>query len=349
MRAALLAALLLASPAQAAGETVAPGALAVSRDPLDLGRLAFRTFSDEDGLPQNVIEALAFDEKGYLWVATQDGAASYDGRAWTALDMPRRNVSNWIFDLVAARDGTLWFGTYAGGLHHYRNGLFDSFGMPEGLPSNRVLCLAEGPGEPGRTVLYAGTDAGLAAVVKGKVVRFPEVGARAVYALRVEADGTVFAGGKDGLFRRDGDGAFRNIAAGTAIEGRVPRTLARSSLPGGPLYVGTETGLYRVTAASSFEKVDAPPALASALVSDLVSDVDEAGAETLWVGTATGLFRRTRGGWTSFGVHSGLPNPQIRSLAVVRSKGGGTTLWAGTFSGLARLRFGGFTGFGTEH
>ncbi len=26
--------------------------------------------------------------------------------------------------------------------------------MPEGLPSNRVLCLAEGPGEAGRTVLY---------------------------------------------------------------------------------------------------------------------------------------------------------------------------------------------------
>lgn len=37
-------------------------------------------FSQEEGLPQNSIEGMAFDKYGFLWVATQSGMARFDGR-----------------------------------------------------------------------------------------------------------------------------------------------------------------------------------------------------------------------------------------------------------------------------
>src|SRR5438045_8276194 len=57
-------------------------------DPAHLGRLAFSHFTDRDGLPQNAIQAMVFDHKGYLWAGTQDGAAFYNGRAWAVVNMP---------------------------------------------------------------------------------------------------------------------------------------------------------------------------------------------------------------------------------------------------------------------
>src|SRR5687767_5289003 len=71
-------------------------------DPAGAGRLAFRHFTDRDGLPQNAIQAMAFDQRGYLWVGTQDGAAYYDGRAWTVVNMPNRTVSNFVRSILVA-------------------------------------------------------------------------------------------------------------------------------------------------------------------------------------------------------------------------------------------------------
>ena len=85
-------------------------------DAFDLAHPAVRAFTDRDGLPQNTVHGIAKDTLGYLWVATQDGAARWNGREWLTIDMPDRDVSNYIRTIVAARDCTLWFGREAGGL-----------------------------------------------------------------------------------------------------------------------------------------------------------------------------------------------------------------------------------------
>ena len=43
------------------------------------------------------------DALGYLWVGTQDGAARWNGREWLTIDMPDREVSNYVRSLAAAR------------------------------------------------------------------------------------------------------------------------------------------------------------------------------------------------------------------------------------------------------
>src|SRR5262245_45597135 len=41
-----------------------------------------RQFTVADGLPSNRINAVAEDQNGYLWIATSDGLARYDGIAF---------------------------------------------------------------------------------------------------------------------------------------------------------------------------------------------------------------------------------------------------------------------------
>src|SRR4051812_16697028 len=71
---------------------------------------ALKVFTDEDGLPQNSIVDIEFDMNGYLWVATEDGSAKYNGRHWTSVPMPNRTIANQLRCLKATRDGAMWFG-----------------------------------------------------------------------------------------------------------------------------------------------------------------------------------------------------------------------------------------------
>src|SRR3954468_21551608 len=98
-------------------------------DLVALGRPATRVFTTEQGLPQNTIQAMAFDRRGYLWVGTQDGAARYNGRAWHAVPMPNRTRSNFVGAIFASVDGGVWFGTNGGGVCRLKAGrwtLFDA-------------------------------------------------------------------------------------------------------------------------------------------------------------------------------------------------------------------------------
>src|SRR4051812_2134117 len=84
-------------------------AAAASAAPAPAGRPAIRFFGSEQGLPQNTPRAFALDARGVLWTGTFDGAAFYDGRSWTALDMPNRTVSNTVNDILGTADGAVWF------------------------------------------------------------------------------------------------------------------------------------------------------------------------------------------------------------------------------------------------
>src|SRR5690349_20693561 len=108
LRLSAILAILAASVPWAPGAQPAPEA---ETDVASIARPALRVFTDRDGLPQNAINALAFDKSGYLWAATKDGAAFYNGREWRAIELPAELGSTWIQSLLVASDGAAWFGT----------------------------------------------------------------------------------------------------------------------------------------------------------------------------------------------------------------------------------------------
>ncbi|HNC45619.1 MAG TPA: two-component regulator propeller domain-containing protein, partial [Acidobacteriota bacterium] len=100
------------STAQVIPPKVQPARVALVRDQTyPETRPAIRCFSDRDGLPQNSVMCLEVDQRGYLWAGTQDGAACFNGRAWTTLNMPNQTASNYVRAILPASDGSIWFGT----------------------------------------------------------------------------------------------------------------------------------------------------------------------------------------------------------------------------------------------
>src|SRR5690606_25484976 len=75
-----------------------------------------RQVSVVDGLPSTRVNAIDEDRQGYLWIATRDGLARYDGvgfRIWRVGDGLR---DNFVWSVhVDARD-RVWIGTSTAGL-----------------------------------------------------------------------------------------------------------------------------------------------------------------------------------------------------------------------------------------
>src|ERR1700744_5622131 len=99
-----------------------------------------RTWTVENGLPQNVIRGIAQTPDGYLWIATLDGLARFDGVRFTTFNKSntRGIASNRFSGMVQDRNGDLWLTTESGGLTRYRGGSFRSFGPEDGIPADSV-------------------------------------------------------------------------------------------------------------------------------------------------------------------------------------------------------------------
>ena len=79
------------------------------------------TFSEiENGLFNTWISCIEQDEKGFVWIGTQDGLHRYDGYNFevfraSAKDIPALG-GNWIRSITIDTRNDYWIGTYGGGL-----------------------------------------------------------------------------------------------------------------------------------------------------------------------------------------------------------------------------------------
>ncbi|HEY5609834.1 MAG TPA: hypothetical protein VIL97_01395, partial [Thermoanaerobaculia bacterium] len=65
------------------------------------------SWTADDGLPLNSLSGLAQTERGYLWIATEEGAVRFDGktfRLFNAANTPEMNGSS-VMRIAALRDG----------------------------------------------------------------------------------------------------------------------------------------------------------------------------------------------------------------------------------------------------
>jgi PAS domain S-box-containing protein len=81
-------------------------------------RIKFEHITNEQGLSQNTIYSIFQDNKGFLWVGTEDGLNRYDGYDFTVYrfdpDKPGSLSNNGIHAICADNTNTLWVGTEEG-------------------------------------------------------------------------------------------------------------------------------------------------------------------------------------------------------------------------------------------
>ena len=89
----------------------------------------------DSGLPQNIIRGIVQTPDGYLWVATLNGVARFDGVRFTVFDKSNTPgiAANRFAAMVHGVGGDLWLYTENGNITRYHNHEFHTLGSSEGI------------------------------------------------------------------------------------------------------------------------------------------------------------------------------------------------------------------------
>lgn len=195
------------------------------------------------GLPNDWVYALAPGKDGSVWMATEGGLAQYREGQWrnwkhadglgAPYDLVRAQATlahdpakysehhsrqkkemglekvdvaynpNYIVALLAADDGTVWCGTWGGGLAHFDGKTWKNYTMADGLPGNHIFMLHQ----DARQRIWVGTNNGLARMDDGKFRTYTTnegLFANNVFSMASGRDGNVWVGSFGGVARLGG-------------------------------------------------------------------------------------------------------------------------------------------------
>ncbi len=278
------------------------------------------------GLPQDMIRAIAQTSDGYLWLGTDEGLARFDGYEFTVFHKDSGELpSNSITALAAAKDGSLWIGT-PNGLAHYRNKRFITYTTKDGLPDNVINALMVD--HANRVWIVA--DVLLCRFADGRFTRYsaqdtaPLQTVRAVYEDR---ENNIWVAGYGGVVRQTG-GKFVPVIPASDMEGDIVTGLLRDRQ--GVLWVAGSKGLMTLTPNGKLRRYDARDGLPDPLVRAFWEDRDG----NLWAGTNGGLSRLRSGRFVTPEIGSNRDRDWVRSIYEDREG----NLWVGMNSGLNRFR-----------
>jgi ligand-binding sensor domain-containing protein/signal transduction histidine kinase len=281
------------------------------------------TWHIQDGLPDQVIQALVQTPDHYLWIGTSKGLLRFDGRSFLEYNGPEADKprADGVYCLLVARDGSLWAGTEGAGVLHYSNGEMHRYSTADGLTNPFVKTLHE----DSMGALWVGTDFGLFKRTGERFVRvddakkFPNFG---VHAITEDRGGAVWAGGSRLVRYLGPELAEYKLPK----EARSLRIKAICQTEDGTLWIGTVAGLYRQGQDGIFVKVNQVTGSVRALTRD-------AGGR-LWTGTiGNGVFVEDHDTWRHLLAPEILPSNTV--LSMTQDLDG--NMWIGTQAGLLRL------------
>ncbi len=324
----------------------------------------FRTWSLESGLPQSEITSLGQGRRGFLWIGTLGGLASFDGQRFRTYTKKDGLGSNQISCVFPGKSDFGWVGTYNNGVAQFNGIRFITYGEKEGLPPGGVYSITQTPDDK----LWVATSVGLYYLKKNRFVKLPaSSGVPAVKFWKILSDrkGVLWlATLGDGLYRYDGhnvshfdlkDGLSNKIIYAlyegrrgdlwigtygglTRFDGRkftayfpgkdlnLNRAMSFSEDKTGKLWIALDGGGLLKFNGKTFERFTSKNGLATNYIHSLIHDREG----NLWIGTlGSGLQRLTTGCFTYYTREEGLRHENIRALD--RDLKG--NIWVGTFDG----------------
>lgn len=343
---------------------------ALALDPSQpIERYTITRWATDEGLPHNQVHDISQSADGFLWVATWEGAARFDGHAFLPVDSNALRPGDMMPVRALFADGER--GMLLGGI---RAGVVRA---PSAGPLAEV-CAGSGPLDVW-TIARAAPDAWWIATDDG-LYRMDRTGAcqridstellqrRKIHALLPRADGSLWIGSSRGLYRMHAGGApgdIEPLGERLGLPAGAVRDLAE--VGDGSLWIVGDGGIWRYAASGlrqlrsdsvegmlqdrhgaqwaitssgtllrhwrgQWQQLDARHGLEGRATGAMFEDREG----LLWVGTTHGLFRIADGPVSALGRHQGLQNDYVRS--VLQTDDG--VVWIGHAEGLSRLRDG---------
>lgn len=333
-----------------AGDALTPFVAAPGSDPVAAKALANAT-----------VNCIVQGHDGRLWIGTANGlfVLSADLRVvqWLrhADDDPGSLASNHVRAILEDANGTVWIGTYGGGLDrleptmrgwkiiHERH----QPDFPDGLSSNYVLSLFTDAGG----LVWIGTDGGGFDIYNPRSRAFGAIRHQRddplsiaddiVWAIEGDAAGNLWVGTQSGLTYLDKHHADSRQFTFDGSHGRGDDAQPAFTLyhdAHGVLWVGTGDGLFRNRGGTTpFVRVPlAPPAGKGSVLR--VTQILGAPDDRLWLATGSALLLIDTGDGTVVKHYAPGPGAQaLPALVTAMCETGDGALWVGTELGLRRF------------
>ncbi|MBL8535230.1 MAG: regulator [Betaproteobacteria bacterium] len=199
---------------------------------VDLARLKFTNYVKE--LINEWVYGIAVDARSRVWFGTEGGISMLEGDQWrhwshkdglgapNVANLPnstntglgtrsRHDLStqvegqesynpNYVFAIHAAPDGTVWAGTWGGGVARFDGKVWRNYTTRDGLAGNVVYSIAQEPGG----AMWFGTNHGLSRFDGSRWTTFGKgqgLTGNDVYAIEATRSGEVWVGTKGGVSR----------------------------------------------------------------------------------------------------------------------------------------------------
>ena len=209
----------------------------------------------DSGLPQNIIRGLGQTPDKYLWVATLDGLARFDGVHFATFNKGNTPgiVSNRFESLHNGENGDLWLSTEGGRVTRYHLGKFETYGPAQGLPDQPVRAICSDPS--GHIWLLFDTTIVQWNDPSGRFLNIPLPNPQIAYkSTRWETGG--FWGADNQQLYLFQDGAFRTYALPSWLPSSAVWNLARDQ--SGTLWIETQDGRYIAVPSDPSQSMERP-------------------------------------------------------------------------------------------
>lgn len=296
----------------------------------------FITFTTDQGLALDGVNAVLLDRRGHLWFGTNGGGLSrYDGNSFSNFNTTQGLVGNTIRSMWEDRNGTIWIGTLTG-LSSFDGYAFRNYTLENGLPNDVIFGITED--RKGNLWLATGG---------GGVLRFDGEEFKQFTTKDGLADDFVMAVGQDsvgnlyfgtngaGMSRYDGK-SFTTYTEANGLVGNRVRSFGTSAE--GDLWIGTiGNGVSRFDG-KTFQNYSQKDGLADNIVRAIRED--ESGQ--VWFGTEHGVSRFDGENFISYTRDQGLSANSILDIGIDQSG----KVWFGTDGGgVSRFDGSSFTSF----
>jgi ligand-binding sensor domain-containing protein/signal transduction histidine kinase len=280
-----------------------------------------RLWQAEDGLPNNIVQAIAQTPDGYLWAGTREGLARFDGEQFRLVDFPAQSTQPSVACLLCSRDDSLWVGTEDTGIFRLYQGKWQRCDVPGGNDNFSVYAMHEGSDGS----IWFETTRGILRWRHEKMERDPRFG-NVRHLLCADNAGQVWL--LDGNLKRVDSSSATNYLSESDVLPRSARSFYCDRE--GVFWIGTDSrsgnSLIQVKdgVATSYPRDNGPAGFVSVMLSDHAGE--------LWVGSYSGLSRFINGKFVKL---SEPDESSYRIYAIFEDRE--QNLWVGSEQGLVRL------------
>jgi ligand-binding sensor domain-containing protein/signal transduction histidine kinase len=265
------------------------------------------------------------DREGSTWLGTSAGLHRVRDFSFTTYSQRHGLSANWVYSILQDRHGTVWIGTWGGGLNRFDRGRFTTLREADGLPSDYITATYEDV--TGR--LWIGTTNGIGYIENGRLHRYSDSSgllSGEVWAIRRDREGALWFGSSSGLVRLAG-GRFSRFTTKDGLSHDRITSLFEDRA--GSIWIGSLQGLTRFRN-GRFTAYGEPEGLIGTHVRAIHEDPDG----ILWLGTYDGgLYRLAGDRLTRFTPNAGLHDSGVFQIL----EDGGGHFWMGSNRGISRV------------